>query len=122
MALRHLALKSRGLEETRRFYMELLGLREAFPHPGMLFLETPGGRDLVNFIEVSKPFDAEAGALDHFGLHVAPSRLAALRKRLALPNPAAQTEASSSSSERQPEKAVVAASAAAAAARGKNGR
>ena len=45
----------------------------------------------------------------------------ALRKKLGLPNPAAQAEVSSSSPERQHEKAS-AASAAAAAARGKNGR
>jgi recombination protein RecA len=42
----------------------------------------------------------------------------ALRKKLALPNPAAHAEASPTSSERQPERA----SAAAAATRGKNGR
>src|SRR6266581_579663 len=46
----------------------------------------------------------------------------ALRKKLGLPNPAAQAEASASSSERQPEKAATAASAAAAGARSKNGR
>ncbi len=36
----------------------------------------------MNFIQVRKPFDPESGGLDHFGLHVAPRRLAALRKRL----------------------------------------
>ena len=46
----------------------------------------------------------------------------ALRKKLGLPNPAAQAEAAASSSERQPEKAATAASAAAAGARSKNGR
>jgi len=46
----------------------------------------------------------------------------ALRKKLGLPNPAAQSQASASTSERQPEKAAAAASAAAAGARGKNGR
>src|SRR5579872_291591 len=45
-----------------------------------------------------------------------------LRKKLGLPNSAAQAEASATSPERQPEKAAAAASAAAAAARGKNGR
>ncbi len=30
MALRHLALKSENLEATKRFYVEVLGLREAF--------------------------------------------------------------------------------------------
>jgi recombination protein RecA len=46
----------------------------------------------------------------------------ALRKKLGLPNPAGQAEASSTSPERQHEKAATAASAAAAGARGKNGR
>ena len=46
---------------------------------------------------------------------------AALRKKLGLPNSAAQAQASATSSERQPEKAA-AASAAAVATRGKNGR
>jgi len=46
----------------------------------------------------------------------------ALRKKIGLPNPAAQAEASSTSPERQHEKAATAASAAAAGARGKNGR
>ncbi len=68
--LRHIALKTRDLRRTERFYVEVLGLRHAFPHRGMLFLETPGGRDLVNFTETRRPFDPAAGGLDHFGLHV----------------------------------------------------
>ncbi len=82
MALRHVALKTRDLEGTRRFYLEILGFREAFAHPGMLFLETAGGRDLLNFIGVSTRVDPRAGGLDHFGLHVTPGRFAALRRRL----------------------------------------
>lgn len=82
MALRHIALKTRDLEGTRRFYLEILGLREAFAHPGMLFLETAGARDLLNFIGVSKRVDPAAGGLDHFGLHVAPRRLAVLQRKL----------------------------------------
>jgi catechol 2,3-dioxygenase-like lactoylglutathione lyase family enzyme len=38
MALRHLALKTRDLAATKRFYVDVRGLREAFPYPGMLFL------------------------------------------------------------------------------------
>ena len=36
--LRHLALKTRDLERTERFYIDILGLKPAFPHDGMLFL------------------------------------------------------------------------------------
>ena len=82
MPLRHIALRTRDLQATKRFYMDYLGLREAFTHPGMLFLESAGGRDLLNFVEVRKPIDPDAGGLDHFGIHVAPRRLPALRKRL----------------------------------------
>ena len=67
---------------TRRFYVEVLGLREAFPHPGMLFLETPGGGDLLNFVRVRRRVNPRAGGLDHFGLSVGPKRLAVLGKRL----------------------------------------
>jgi len=82
MALRHIALRTRDLEKTRRFYLDHLGLREPFTHPGMLFLETPRGQDLLNFIEVRQRIDPNAGGLDHFGIHVAPHGFAALQKRL----------------------------------------
>lgn len=72
--LRHLALKTRDLRRTERFYRDVLGLRIAFPHPGMRFLETPGGRDLLNFVGTRRRFDPGAGGLDHFGLHFAPAR------------------------------------------------
>ena len=68
--LRHLALKSRDLRATERFYVDVLGLRIAFPHSGMLFLETPGGDDLLNFVQTGKTFDPAAGGFDHFGLHL----------------------------------------------------
>ncbi len=72
--LRHLALKTRDLRGTERFYRDVLGLRPAFAHPGMLFLETPGGRDLLNFVGTRRRFDPAAGGFDHFGLHVPPAR------------------------------------------------
>lgn len=80
--LRHLALKTRDLAATKRFYVEVLGLREAFPHPGMLFLETPGGGDLLNFVQVRRRVNPRSGGLDHFGLHVGQKRLAVLGRRL----------------------------------------
>ena len=69
--LRHLALKTRDLERTARFYIDILGLRIAFPHDGMIFLETPGGHDLLNFVATRARFDTAAGGFDHFGLHFA---------------------------------------------------
>jgi len=67
--LRHLALKTRDLERTARFYIDILGLKTAFPHDGMIFLETPGGHDLLNFVGTRARFDTAAGGFDHFGLH-----------------------------------------------------
>ncbi|PYN86789.1 MAG: hypothetical protein DMD87_17430 [Candidatus Rokuibacteriota bacterium] len=66
--LRHLALKTRDLAGTERFYIDVLGLRPAFPHEGMLFLETASGQDLLNFVGTRARFDPDAGGLDHFGL------------------------------------------------------
>jgi len=80
--LRHLALKTRDLRATERFYTDVLGLPIAFPHTGMLFLETPGGQDLLNFVETRRPFDPRAGGFEHFGLSVTPDRLRRLRARL----------------------------------------
>jgi catechol 2,3-dioxygenase-like lactoylglutathione lyase family enzyme len=68
--LRHVALRSRDLRATERFYVEVLGLRVAFPPRGMLFLENPGGGDLLNFIATRRALDARAGGFDHLGLRV----------------------------------------------------
>jgi len=68
--LRHIALRSRDLPATERFYVDVLGLRIAFPHDGMLFLESPRGGDLLNFIGTRRALDPEAGGLDHLGLRV----------------------------------------------------
>lgn len=50
--------------------MDVLGLRVAFLHRGMLFLESPGGGDLLNFIATRRAVDAVAGGFDHLGLRV----------------------------------------------------
>jgi len=83
-ALRHLALKSRDLAATERFYLDVLRFEVAFPHAGMLFLHSPAGDDLLNFVETRAPFDPKAGGFDHFGVRVPPARwrsmLATLRR------------------------------------------
>jgi catechol 2,3-dioxygenase-like lactoylglutathione lyase family enzyme len=68
--LRHLALKTRDLRATERFYIDVLGLEQAFAHRGMIFLRTPGGDDLLNFVQTRAAFDPRHGGFDHFGLHV----------------------------------------------------
>ena len=82
MSLRHLALRTRDLAGTERFYTRVLGLERAFDHEGMLFLRSPGRADLLNFVETRRPFDPEAGGLDHFGLHLTPARWKQVRERL----------------------------------------
>ncbi len=80
--LRHIALKTRDLRGTERFYRGVLGFRIAFPHRGMIFLETPGGRDLLNFVPTRRRFDPRAGGLDHFGLHVPRARWRSVCERV----------------------------------------
>jgi catechol 2,3-dioxygenase-like lactoylglutathione lyase family enzyme len=81
--LRHIALRSRDLRATERFYVDVLGLRVAFPHRGMLFLESPGGGDLLNFVATRRAFDADAGGFDHLGLRVPSAEWRATMARLA---------------------------------------
>ncbi|MGH7311378.1 MAG: VOC family protein [Candidatus Rokuibacteriota bacterium] len=82
MGLRHLALLTRDLPGTERFYTRVLGLEEAFEHAGMIFLRTPGSSDLLNFVETRRAFDPKASGLDHFGLHLTPARWKRVRERL----------------------------------------
>jgi len=83
MTLRHLALKTRDRRATERFYIEVFGLEVAFTHRGMVFLRTPGGADLLNFVETRRAFDPGAGGFDHLGLHVPRARWKATLDRLA---------------------------------------
>ena len=80
--LRHVALRSRDLRATERFYVDVLGLRVAFPHQGMLFLESPGGGDLLNFVATRRAFDVTAGGFDHLGLRVPSTAWRAAMARL----------------------------------------
>lgn len=82
MGLRHLSLKTRDLKATERFYAEVLGLRVAFRHRGMVFLRTPGASDLLDFCQVSEVFDPDAGGFDHLGIHVDRKRFRMLQERL----------------------------------------
>jgi catechol-2,3-dioxygenase len=82
VGLRHLALLTRDLRGTERFYTEVLGLVVAFAHEGMIFLRTPGSSDLLNFVATRRAFDPKAGGFDHFGLHLTPARWKRVRERL----------------------------------------
>ena len=80
--VRHIALKTRDLDATERFYIGFLGLEHMFPVDGMLFLQTPGGGDVLNFIQTEERFEPKAGGLDHFGIHVPESDWSQLPEQL----------------------------------------
>jgi catechol 2,3-dioxygenase-like lactoylglutathione lyase family enzyme len=80
--LRHIALKTRDLKKTEEFYTRVLGLEVAFRHPpGMIFLETPGSGDLLNFIHSSKSISGNQG-LDHIGFKVSRAALKRIEHKL----------------------------------------
>lgn len=80
--LRHIALKSLDLKKTEKFYTETLGLKVAFRVSAeMLFLRSPKGNDLLNFIKSDEKPRTEGG-LDHFGFKVSAADLKRLEKKL----------------------------------------
>lgn len=80
--LLHIALKTANLKLTEKFYTEILGLRVAFRvPPNMVFLRTPGSKDLLNFVK-SKGKPAPARGLDHFGFQTTAAGLRRLEKKL----------------------------------------
>ncbi len=80
--LRHIALKSRDLKKAEKFYTEVLGLKVAFRvPPNMVFLRTPGGTDLLNFVRHKTRLSAGAG-LEHFGFKTTKTALQRLEKKL----------------------------------------
>ena len=68
--VRHIALKTRDLEATERFYVDVLGFERLFPEEKMLSLQTPSGGDALNFTGTEEPFDPSSGGFEHFGIHV----------------------------------------------------
>jgi catechol 2,3-dioxygenase-like lactoylglutathione lyase family enzyme len=68
--LRHIALKTRDLEASERFYIDVLGFERMFLEEGNLFLQTPSGGDILNLIGTEERFDPSAGGFSHFGIHV----------------------------------------------------
>lgn len=80
--LLHIALKTVNLKLTEKFYTEILGLRVAFRvPPNMVFLHTPGSKDLLNFVK-SKGKPAPTRGLDHFGFQTTAAGLRRLEKKL----------------------------------------
>ena len=80
--LRHIALKTRDLKATERFYAGILGLQVVFRQRGMLDLESPGGDDFINFFSTRAPIDPDGGGLDHFGFCFNRKEFSRIRKEL----------------------------------------
>jgi catechol 2,3-dioxygenase-like lactoylglutathione lyase family enzyme len=71
--LTHIHLVVRDLERALRFYKDVFGMEERFRQgPCMVFLSTPGGKDLITLNE--DPKDAALagvkGGVDHFGFRL----------------------------------------------------
>ncbi len=82
--LRHIALKTRDLKKTEAFYVGILGLKIAFRHPpSMIFLTTPGGGDLLNFVRSGKAPSGNQG-LEHIGFQTTAAGLKHLEQNLKL--------------------------------------
>ena len=80
--LRHISLKTRDIEKTKAFWTEVLGSKFAFGQPSKrIFLHSPGGRDLIDFVKSEDKFDPNSG-LDHFGLKVSRTVMKQMEKRL----------------------------------------
>lgn len=86
--LRHVALKTRNLVKTERFYTGILGMKVAFRvPPNMIFFRTAGANDLLNFVKTDRPIAPRRG-LDHIGFKVSSrglKRLEAVLKKNRVP-------------------------------------
>jgi catechol-2,3-dioxygenase len=64
--LLHIALLTRDLKTTEKFYTDVLGLKVAFRvPPNMVFLRSRGSKDLLNFIATKKRI-SPSRSLEHF--------------------------------------------------------
>jgi catechol 2,3-dioxygenase-like lactoylglutathione lyase family enzyme len=81
--LLHIALLTRDLKKTEQFYKDVLGLRVTFRiPPNMVFLRSPGSKDLLNFVRTRKRIRPPTEALQHFGFKATNAGLRQLEKRL----------------------------------------
>jgi catechol 2,3-dioxygenase-like lactoylglutathione lyase family enzyme len=80
--LRHLSLKTRCLDDTIKFYTEVLGLEVAFRvPPKRVFLCWRGQDDLLDFVKTTGTVNADQG-LDHFGFRVPRASLRQIEQSL----------------------------------------
>ncbi|MGH9887942.1 MAG: VOC family protein [bacterium] len=73
--LYHLHLIVRDLDRSLAFYRDVFGLEEQFRDgPKMVFLQTPGGSDLITLNEDPRQAESagKGAGIDHFGFLLAP--------------------------------------------------
>jgi catechol-2,3-dioxygenase len=82
LGLLHIALLTSDLKKTEQFYTQVLGLKVAFRVSSyMVFLRSPGAKDLVNFVKSKKRVSPDHG-LEHFGFKTTKAGLRQLVERL----------------------------------------
>lgn len=69
--LTHIHLVVRDLERSLKFYTTVFGLKEQFRQGRhMVFLNTPGSRDLVTLNQAGTELAGVTGGVDHFGFRL----------------------------------------------------
>lgn len=80
--LTHIHLVVRDLERSLRFYRDVFGMEERFRDgPHMVFLNTPGSRDLITLNQDPQEVDlaGNRGGIAHFGFRLANALCCVLR-------------------------------------------
>ena len=76
--LNHIQIAVSDLDRSLGFYTGLLGMRELFREgPGLVFLQSAEGNDILTLRLVDGPVDTSAGGVQHFGFAVKPEDHAA---------------------------------------------
>ena len=79
LGLNHINLNVADIVRSEKFYLEAFGLEVRFREGAeMVFVGTPGGRDLVTLCQSKKGDPIGNGGVSHFGFRVAPEEFDAM--------------------------------------------
>ena len=68
--LNHVQISVSNMERSLKFYAGLMGMRELFREGDLVFLQSPGGGDLLTLRQAEGLVDVTAGGLEHFGFSI----------------------------------------------------